>query len=132
VQYVGEHGTLPTVKVRSGGGSGEAPPVKKVSVQDMITEIRARYPITDEEALYIREVTEETAEDTEIRDTVQGHKEDLRFLRDVFKDHVNQQIQGAYAVRQLYEELGDPKYIEPGAIFDIMAYTVVQQHLAAV
>ena len=132
VQYVGEHGTLPTIKVRTGGGSGEAPPIKKVSVQDMITEIRVRYPITDEEALYIREVTEETAKDAEIRDTVQGHKEDLRFLRDVFKDHVNQQIQGAYAVRQLYDELGDPKYIDPGAIFDIMAYTVVQQNLAAV
>ena len=27
VQYVGEHGTLPTIKVRSGGGSGEAPPI---------------------------------------------------------------------------------------------------------
>jgi type I restriction enzyme, R subunit len=133
VRAVGEVKGGGTIKGRAGGGGGGGgPPPEKVTVLSMVEEIARRYPITDEEALYIREVTEEKVKDAEIRDTVAGHKEDLRFLRDTFTGQVNRQIQGAYAHRQLYEALGDPKYTETGAIFDIMAFTVVEQHLADV
>ena len=48
------------VKFKPGKGKkGAGPPPVKVSVQDMITEIRAKFNITDEEALYIKQVTEE-------------------------------------------------------------------------
>jgi type I restriction enzyme R subunit len=132
VKYVGEQQGGGTIKTRSGVKGGEAPPIKKVSVQDMINEIRERYEITDQEALYIRQVTEERAKDPDVRQTVEAHKEVLTFLRDTFKGQVNGQIQGAYAQLQLFDELADPKYIETGAIFDIMAYTVLQQHLSSV
>lgn len=132
VKYLGEQKGGGTIKGRSGKKGGEAPPPKKVSVQDMINEIRERYQITDDEALYIKEVTEEKVKDANIRETVETHKEDLTFLRDTFKGRVNKQIQGAYGVRQLFDELADPKYIETGAIFDIMAFTVVQEHLSSV
>jgi type I restriction enzyme R subunit len=130
VKYLGEQQGGGTIKGKSGKGGGDGPPPKKVSVHDMVAEIRERYPITDEEALYIKEVTEEKVQDAEIRETVEAHKEDLSFLRDTFKGQVNRQIQGSYAVRQLFDELADPKYIETGAIFDIMAFTVVQHHLS--
>jgi hypothetical protein len=42
---------------------------------------------------------------------------------------VNGQIQAAYAERERYEELTDAKYIDPGAIFDIMAITVIRHNL---
>ena len=42
----------------------------------MIAEIRAKFDITDEEALYIRQVTEEKAADPAIRSTVAAHRED--------------------------------------------------------
>ena len=49
-----------TVKLKPGKGKkGAGPPPKKVSVQDMIDEIRAKFDISDEEALYIKQVTEE-------------------------------------------------------------------------
>ena len=35
----------------------------------------------------------------------------------------------AYAIRELYEPLGDAKCTDTGAIFDIMAHTVVQHGL---
>ena len=35
----------------------------KVSVQDMISKIRAKFDISDEQALYIKEVTEEKTAD---------------------------------------------------------------------
>lgn len=102
---------------------------KKVSVQDMIEQIRTMFAISDAEALYIREVTEEKTKDAAIRATVEAHKDDIIYLEDVFKDQVNTEIQTAYAERELYDELTDPKYIETGAIFDIMAFTVIQRNL---
>lgn len=115
-------------KPRKGGGGG-APPPKKVSVQDMIQKIRDQFDISDDEALYIREVSKEKMEDESIQQTVAAHHNDVIFLDKVFKDQVNRQIQDAYAIRELYEPLGDPKYTDIGAIFDIMAHTVIQHGL---
>ena len=102
------------------------------SVQDMVAAIRARFDITDEEALYIREVTEEKAKDAAIRAVVQQHKGDLVYLQGAFQGQVNGQIQNAYGERGRYEELADVKYTDPGAIFDIMALTVIQTNLQEV
>jgi type I restriction enzyme R subunit len=130
VEFKGEFKGGGTIKGKSGTGSGgDGPPPKKVSVQDMIAEIREKFTITDEEALYIREVTEEKTKDDEMRATVQAHKDDMGYLQDVYAGQVNGVIQSAYYERERYSELIDPKYIEPGAIFDIMAYTVIQQNV---
>jgi type I restriction enzyme R subunit len=130
VQYQGELSGGGPFKLKKGkGNKAGGPPPKKVSVQDVIEQIRTMFDISDEEALYIREVTEEKARDTGIRATVEAHQDDINYLEDVYKGQVNTQIQDAYAERELYDELTDPKYIDPGAIFDIMAYTVIQQNL---
>ena len=71
----------------------------------------------------------EKLEDEFILQTVAAHKADETFLENIFKGQVNSGIQDAYAVRALFEQLGDPKYTDPGAIFDIMAYTVIQKGL---
>ncbi len=39
------------------------------------------------------------------------------------------EIQSAHAERGRYDELGDTKYTDPGAIFDILAITVVERNL---
>jgi type I restriction enzyme, R subunit len=44
---------------------------------------------------------------------------------------VNENIQMTYDERGRYDELADPKYIDTGGIFDIMAITVIQTHLVA-
>ncbi len=131
VTYEGEVemlGGLKKPKASKGGGGG-APPVQKISVQDMISKIRETVNISEEEALHIREVSEEKLEDESIRQTVVAHKTDEYFLESVYKGQVNKGIQEAYALRKLYEQLGDPKYIDRGAIFDIMALTVIEKSL---
>ena len=131
VTYEGEvemPGGLKKPKASKGGGSG-APPVQKISVQDMISKIRETFNISEEEALHIREVSEEKIEDESIRETVVAHKTDKYFLESVYPVQVNKGIQDAYALRRLYEQLGDPKYIDRGAIFDIMALTVIEKSL---
>ncbi len=115
-------------KPRQGGGGG-APPVKKVSVQDMISKIKEQFAISEDEALHIREVSEEKISDASVQQTVTAHRSDLSFLESVFREQLNGDIQEAYAIRQLYEPLADPKYTDKSGIFDIMAVTVIQKSL---
>jgi type I restriction enzyme R subunit len=132
VQYQGVLTSAgPVKRQRTSGSKGAGPPPVKVSVQDMIAEMRARFDITDEEALYIRQVTLEKVADPVIRRTVETHRENRLFLEGPFRGQVNEGIQTTYDDRGRYDELSDPKYTDTGGIFDIMAVTVIQSHLAA-
>jgi hypothetical protein len=68
--------------------------------------------------------------DPVIRSTVTDHRDDGIYLQGAYRGQVNGQIQAAYSERGRYEELSDSKYTDVGCIFDIMAYTVIQQHLS--
>jgi type I restriction enzyme R subunit len=133
VEYQGEvRGTGGGVKLRpSTGKKGVGPPPKKVSIQDMIDEIRAKFSISDEEALYIRQVTELKAADPVIRDIVLVHRDDFLYLEGAYRGQVNGEIRLVYNDLARYEELADAKYTDTGGIFDIMAVTVIQTHLTA-
>lgn len=102
----------------------------KVSVQDMIARIQDKYDISDEEALYIRQVTEEKSADPEIHSTVLAHRADIVYLEGAYRGQVNGEIQNIYDGLARYEELSDSKYTETGGIFDIMAVTVIKHHLS--
>jgi type I restriction enzyme R subunit len=131
VQYQGVMTSAGPVKLTPGKRkAGAGPPPKKVSVQDMIADIRAKFDISDEEALYIKQVTEEKIADPDIRTTVQDHRDDRVYLEGPYRGQVNGEIQVAYDDRGRYEELADPKYTDTGGIFDIMAVTVIQTHLS--
>ena len=130
VEYQGVETGGGTIKLKAGGGKkGTGPPTKKVSVQDMIKEIQARFDISDEEALYIKQVTEEKAADPVIHSTVVAHLDDLVYLEGAYRGQVNGEIKTAYSQRGRYEELSDIKYTDTGGIFDIMAVTVIESHL---
>ncbi len=131
VEYQGVATGGGPIKLKPGKGKkGPGPVAKKVSVQDMIAEIRAKFEISDEEALYIKEVTEEKAADPAIRSTVAAHRDDRIYLEGAYRGQVNGKIQTAYDQRGRYEELSDLKYTDTGGIFDIMAVTVIQHHLS--
>ena len=131
VEFQGVERSGGPVKLKPGAGKkGSGPPPKKVSVQDMIAEIRARFDISDEEALYIKQVTEEKTADPVIQSTVTAHRDDRIYLEGAYRGQVNGEIQTAYDERGRYEELSDPKYTDPSGIFDIMAFTVIQHHLS--
>lgn len=120
------------VKARPGRvKEAPGPPLKKVSIQSMIEEIQTRFDISDEEALYIKQVTEQKAADPAIRSTVEAHRTNRFYLDGPYRGRVNGEIQVSYNDLARYDELADPKYTETGGIFDIMAVTVIETHLAA-
>ena len=51
------------------------------------------------------------------------------YLEGAYRGQVNGEIQDTYDDLGRYEELSDPKYTDTGGIFDIMAVTVIQNHL---
>ncbi len=131
VQYQGVMTSGGPVKLQPGKGKGGAGPVPvNVSVQDVIAQIRAKFDITDQEALYIKQVTEEKIADPAIRMTVQAHRDDRLYLEGPYRGQVNSDIQTTYNARGRYDELADPKYTDTGGIFDIMAVTVIQTQLS--
>lgn len=131
VEYQGVTTSAGSVKLKLGKGkAGGGAPVRKVTVQDMIDEIHSKFQITDEEALCIKQVTEEKVADPVIRTTVIAHRGDRVYLEGPYHGQVNGEIRNAYDQRARYEELADPKYTDTGGIFDIMAVTVIQTHLS--
>lgn len=131
VQYQGVMEGVSSLKTKTGGGKKSLGPIPvKTSVQDMIAAIQEKFKITDEEALYIKQVTEEKTADLGIRSTVVAHRDNRNFLEDTYRGQVNEGIQVTYNSRGRYDELADPKYTDSGGIFDIMAVTVIQNHLS--
>ena len=130
VEYQGVTTSGGPVKLKPGKGKpGSGPPPIKVSVEEMIANILIKFPITDEEAILIKQVTEEKAADLSIHETVTAHRSEGRYLHDVYRGQVNGLIQTAYNDMGRFEELSDIKYTDVAGIFDIMALTVIQHHL---
>ncbi len=110
---------------RGGGGNTTPSPVVKSSILATIEGIKERYPISDDEALIIREVCEEKQADETILLTIQRNKNSPRFLINVYKSDIRRSIEEAYSQRGHDDEIYKDKYTDDGAIFDMMAHSVL-------
>jgi type I restriction enzyme R subunit len=119
-------------KVVARKGKKAPVPQKKVTIEDVIDDLKKKFPISDDEAIIIREVMEEKTKDEAIRQTVITNRLDRYFLEHEYPKQVNHSIQDSYENRGRYEELGDPKYTDAGAIFDTMALSVIYHDLEKV
>ncbi|MDA3789890.1 MAG: hypothetical protein PF503_15510 [Desulfobacula sp.] len=131
VEFVDEVRSGGPVKLVKKGRKGAGVPVTKVTIQNAIDKIRKEFTISDDEAIIIREVTEEKIQDEKILNTIRIHREDEYFIRDTYKEEIDRLIQDAYIERNRHEALWDEKYMGDGAIFDIMAFTVIENGLRA-
>ncbi len=129
VQYEGVIKLSGAKKVVNRKGQKTPVPQKKVTIDDMIKSLREKFKISDAEAIIIREVIDEKKQDESIRQTVTTHRADRYFLEHEYPKQVNYFIQDAYETRGRYEELGDLKYTDQGAIFDTMALSVIHYEL---
>lgn len=109
------------------GGPGTEPP--KATIQEMIEDIRQKFQISEEEAIFIREVCEEKSQDQAVVATIQAHKEDKTYLQNDYAKDLRALVTDAYFQRGLFEQIADPKYHETGAIFDIMSQVIIWRGL---
>lgn len=106
-------------------GNTTPSPVAKSSILATIEGIKERYPISDDEALIIREVCEEKQADETILLTILRNKDRNHFLHEVYKPQIRQSIEQAYSQRGHNDEIYEDKYTDDGAIFDMMAHSVL-------
>jgi len=117
-------------EVRTGGGGNHTPqPVAKTSIQATIDEIKNKYPISDEEALIIREVCEEKQADPNIMLSIQRNINKMHYLNEVYKLDIRKSIELSYIQRGHDDELYKDEYVDDGAIFDMMAHSVLSYGL---
>ena len=62
---------------------------------------------------------------------MQAHHDDRIYLKGPYRGRVNGEIRVSSTDLGRYEGLADLKYTDTGGIFDIMAVTVIETHLAA-
>jgi type I restriction enzyme R subunit len=116
---------------RTGGGGNRTPqPVVKTSIQATIDQIKEKYPISDAEALIIREVCEEKQADQTILLSIQRNINRMHYLNEVYKPEIRKSIELAYIQRGHNDELYKDEYVDDGAIFDMMAHSVLSYGLA--
>jgi type I restriction enzyme R subunit len=131
IKFHGETVFTPEVvkKIAGRGGNNTPKPVEKTTIDVAIEELKNRYQISDEEALIIREVCEEKQSDQTILSQIQCNKDKQHYLDAVLKSEIRVSIEEAFEQRGHYAETCDIKYIDTGAIFDIMAHSVLMHGL---
>ena len=132
VNFLGAIGFTPEEikKLSRNGGNTPPTPPHKTTIQLALDEIKSRYDISDEEAIIIREVCEEKQADQEILETISHHKDRPIYLNEVVKDKIKKSIKQSYKQRRHFKELMEKHYIDDGAIFDMMAHSVLTYGLA--
>lgn len=127
VKFLGEMDFKPErIKKLSGKGGNPVPtPPPKTTVDIAIADIKERYSISDEEALIIREVCEEKQQDKALLADIISNKDRPLFLSDTLKPRIRASIKKAYEDREHFNEVYEDKYIDDGAIFDMMANSVL-------
>lgn len=110
---------------KPGGGNSTPKPVVKTTIQATIDEIREKFSISDEEALIIRQVCEQKQADQTILQTIRLNKDRTSFLNSVYKQQIRESIEQSYIAMGHDEELYRDEYVDDGAIFDMMANSVL-------
>ena len=126
VKFVGVRSGVPVTLKPSRKGGGIGAPTAKITVQQMIDEITRNFKITDEEALFIKEVTDLKLQDPKVKEDVEQNKSDNDYLFGPYRRQVHEQISGIYQEHGRYDEAADEKYTSDGGIFDSMATTIIQ------
>jgi len=114
-------------KPKGGGGGGTPPP--KATLTDMIGSLKEKFPISDEEAIIIKEVCEEKLQDEEIVSTIHSNQDDLDYLRTYFSSELRESIVDSYVARDLEDRIMDSLYDDKGAILDAMTGMVINHEL---
>lgn len=117
-------GNNKTPKKSSGGGGSGGNGIPTTTIEKALEAIVQKYQISNEEAIFIREVCEEVSKIAEIKQKVTANKENSLFLQS-YEPTVQGKVTDSYIERELWGQLDDPIYKDQGGIFSIMSQTVI-------
>lgn len=128
VKFVGnaENPNEPTRKPKVGAGNcGGDREVPTNTIQQALDKILEKFQISNEDAIVIKEICEEVAEQEDIKNKVIENKDNEIFLNRFEPNEIQQQIKNGYMDRDMWNQLEDEIYIGQGGIIPLMGKTVV-------
>lgn len=134
VKFVGnaENPNEPTRKPKGGGNGGGDREIPTNTIQQALDNILEKFQISNEDAIIIKEICEEVAEQDDIKSKVIENKDNEIFLNRFEPNEIQQQIKNGYMVREMWDKLEDEIYIGQGGIIPLMGKTVVSHIVSRV
>lgn len=126
VNYLGETENKIAQENPSYGG-GKIP---KTTIQQAIDAIELKFQISNEEAIFIREVCEEVSSKEEIQQKVTANRLNTLFLQS-YEPTVQGEVTNSFINRELWDQLENPIYNDQGGIFSIISKTVIDNIVAS-
>lgn len=132
VKYIGQKTNMIVIKdpKRTGlsqGPGGNTPP--RITIEQALKEIEAKYPISKEDAIVIKEICEEVSNQYEIKNKILDNRENDSYLSRVANPRIQEQVKKEYRTRDMWEKLEDPLYVKKGGIISLMGKVIIRSVL---
>lgn len=114
---------------KSGKGGSEIP---RTTIESALEDIKAKFQITEEDEILIKEICEEVTETTTVKDKVIANKDNQVYLKNNAKPKVESEVKDEYIKRDLWDKLDDPMYVQKGGIISLIGRAVIQNVIRAV
>ncbi len=108
-------------------GAGGTPEINRITIPSMLEELKARFQITEEEAIVLNDITMELEEDSSVVEVVKANKGNELFLFGSFIKDVIQKIKEKFYDKDMDDKLALDSYIGDGGIISLMARSIIQK-----
>jgi type I restriction enzyme R subunit len=111
------------------GKSSHEPP--KTTIEQALKDIDAKYHISKEDAIIIKEICEEISNRYDIKTRVKDNHDNVNYLKTTAEPKIKGEVKTSYINRNMWEKLIDPIYIERGGIISLMGKAIIKAILTA-
>ncbi len=134
VKYHGNRTNLNVVRetTRTGlkeGKGGNGP--LRTTIEEALRSIEEKYPISEEEAIIIREICEEISSRYDIKQRIINNRENMAYLKTTAEPKVKGEVKNGYIQRGRYDIFEKPIYTDRGGIISLMGKAIIKNVINA-
>lgn len=112
---------------KPGGGRGGPSEIHKITIPEMLDEIKERYQITHEEEIAINDITLDLESDTTVVETIKANKGNELFLFGSYMKDLIIKIKEKFYDKDMSDKLDLDSYTEEGGIISLMARSIIDR-----
>jgi len=108
---------------RSTKGGNE---ISRTTIESALEEIKQKFQITEEDAILIKEISENVTETTSTKEKVLANRNNHIYLKTSAEPKVQGEVKEEYINRDLWRVLEDPMYVDKGGIISLIGKAVIK------